>query len=146
MFPRNSQQPPGLLSSLQRLLYERLRDATVEATAQPLDHRPRGIARNLNLAVHSAVFEQFVRAFTSYSGLLREIKDELDGALDDAVRCARENIDLRAQLVKADAERTRAVEGAYMTAASTAAQFRYATLLRSIQTSSYPYGGLYVPL
>ena len=127
VFPRNATQPPRLLQVLERLLRDGMWEAVLEASAPPSAPRTPGVAANLRLVVHSAVFEEFIGGFESYAPLLREIKDELDGMLDDSVRCARENVELQRQLAQAEAQKEKAVENAYVKAAAAAAHLRCVT-------------------
>lgn len=127
IFPRNATETPALLASIQR----NIAAATYEANAHSVPlHRRSGLpaarvapadappgraapAANAAFHIHCRALDQFIDGFPTYMPLMREIKRELDGAVNDAVRCATENVSLRRQSTEARRARAAAIEEAY---------------------------------
>eukprot|EP00892_Ulva_mutabilis_P008541 jgi/Ulvmu1/6059/UM027_0037.1 len=138
IFPRNATETPALLSSIERHIAAASYDANSAAvpqhvraalTAAPAAAGSPGAARaslsaNAAFNIYSQALDEFIAGFPSYAQLMREIKGELDGAVNDAVRCAKENVALRQQRTEARRAREAAVEEAYKKAAAAAGDFR----------------------
>lgn len=135
IFPRNATETPALLSSIERNIASATHDAhahsvplhrragpTASCTAAPSTAPAAGpsghgcgpaTSANTAFRIYSKALDEFIAGFPSYMPLMREIKQELDAAVNDAVRCAIENVSLRRQSTEARRARAAAVEGAY---------------------------------
>lgn len=131
VFPRNATETPALLASIERNIAAASYDANslavplqrrvaataaqvVQGTAGPTAAAGRcSLSSNAAFKIYSQALDEFIAGFPTYAPLMREIKGELDGAVNDAVRCAKENVGLRQQRTEARRAREAAVEEAY---------------------------------
>lgn len=143
IFPRNATETPALLSSIERNIAAATFTANAQSVplhrrAGPTTSRaaspdaPRaapqaqaaaaaapgrafasGVGANTSFQVYSKALDEFIAGFPTYEPLMREIKGELDNAVDAAVRCATENVELRRRNTEAQRARAAAVEAAY---------------------------------
>eukprot|EP00877_Chromochloris_zofingiensis_P008428 jgi/Chrzof1/3839/Cz13g10200.t1 len=111
VFPKG-QRPPLLLQTLESELLERINAACRSASTGPQQARDPLIAANLMLDANRQVFHTFVENFGAYTPLLRQIKAELDRAIDEGVKCACHNTVLRQQLLDSKRAERQAVKKA----------------------------------
>ncbi|KXZ51671.1 hypothetical protein GPECTOR_11g123 [Gonium pectorale] len=117
VFPRVASRPPKLLQELEAILVDRLRANDKAASVGPLGsarERDPKLAANLSLDAHrqasagSGVLAAFVAGFSTYAPLLSRIQAEFDRALNEGVRSAQENVEMRYAMAKNELERERA--------------------------------------
>jgi hypothetical protein len=124
VFPRSSSETPALLADLERTIAAATHTAADAAAAhrrRPESTAPQasaalaahGAAANLAIHVHSAALDRFIEGFPTYARLLTEMKGEFERALNRAIECARDNVELRQQRSADKAARAQAVDQAY---------------------------------
>ncbi|KAG2490611.1 hypothetical protein HYH03_011003 [Edaphochlamys debaryana] len=111
VFPRVASRPPKLLQELEAILVDRLRANDKTASLQPLgaarDRDPK-LSANLSLDGHRQVLAAFVAGFSTYAPLLSRIQAEFDRALNEGVRSAQENVEMRYAMAQNELARERA--------------------------------------
>lgn len=111
VFPRVASRPPKLLQELEAIIVDRLRvndkAASLTAIGSAKDRDPK-LSANLSLDAHRQVFSAFIHGFSTYSPLLARIQAEFDRALNDGVRCAQENVEMRTLMARNEMQRERA--------------------------------------
>ncbi|KAG2425812.1 hypothetical protein HXX76_013437 [Chlamydomonas incerta] len=111
VFPRVASRPPKLLQELEAILVDRLRandkaaSTTVLGSARERDPK---LSANLSLDGHRQVMSAFVAGFSTYGPLLSRIQAEFDRALNEGVRSAQENVEMRYQMASNELARERA--------------------------------------
>ncbi len=60
------------------------------------------------MPTRTQVFSAFIHGFSTYSPLLARIQAEFDQALNDGVRCAQENVEMRTLMARNEMQRERA--------------------------------------
>lgn len=131
IFPRNATETPALLASIERNIAAATYDANSMAvplqrraaptalppgqagSVPPTDATRAAFSSNSAFHIYSTALEEFTAGFPTYRPLMLEIKGELDGAVNDAVRCAKENVELRQKRTEARRAREAAVDEAY---------------------------------
>ncbi|GFR42639.1 hypothetical protein Agub_g3575 [Astrephomene gubernaculifera] len=111
VFPRVASRPPKLLQELEAILVDRLRANDKAASVMPLgsarDRDPK-LSANLSLDGHRQVLAAFVSGFSTYAPLLSRIQAEFDRALNEGVRSAQENVEMRYDMARNEMARERA--------------------------------------
>eukprot|EP00198_Chlamydomonas_reinhardtii_P000499 XP_001689834.1 predicted protein [Chlamydomonas reinhardtii] len=111
VFPRVASRPPKLLQELEAILVDRLRandkaaSMTVLGSARERDPK---LSANLSLDGHRQVMSAFIAGFSTYAPLLSRIQAEFDRALNEGVRSAQENVEMRYQMASNELARERA--------------------------------------
>ncbi|KAG1672237.1 hypothetical protein FOA52_002938 [Chlamydomonas sp. UWO 241] len=110
VFPKVASRPPRLLQDLEASLIDRLRANDKAVSTAPLVTKDRdpGMAANLSLDAHRAVFASFTQGFTTYTRLLSAVQADFDTALDQGLACASENVAMRLQINEQQGRRLRA--------------------------------------
>ncbi|EFJ52573.1 hypothetical protein VOLCADRAFT_103061 [Volvox carteri f. nagariensis] len=111
VFPRVASRPPKLLQELEAILVDRLRANDKAASVGPLgcarDRDPK-LSANLSLDGHRQVLAAFVTGFSTYAPLLSRIQAEFDRALNEGVRSAQENVEMRFAMARNELAREKA--------------------------------------
>ncbi|GIL45964.1 hypothetical protein Vafri_3077 [Volvox africanus] len=111
VFPRVASRPPKLLQELEAILVDRLRANDKAASVGPLgcarDRDPK-LSANLSLDGHRQVLAAFVTGFSTYAPLLSRIQAEFDRALNEGVRSAQENVEMRYAMARNELAREKA--------------------------------------